>query len=105
MLNLRDWTMRRKLWATLILMWVGLILVAGWSLYSMRANLFEQRTQSLEYFIGSAKQLVDSYVDQAQQGKLSEQEAKQRAIAKNRQSSRLAPASSTCCIGSNLYEE
>ncbi|WIX34789.1 methyl-accepting chemotaxis protein [Salinicola sp. JS01] len=81
MLNLREWTMRRKLWATLILMWIGLIFVAGWSLYSMRANLFEQRIQSLEYFIGSATKLVDSYVNQAQQGKLSEQEAKQRAIA------------------------
>lgn len=73
--------MRRKLWATLILMWVGLFLVAGWSLYSMRASLFEQRTLSLEQFIGGAKQLVDSYVDRARNGDLTEAEAKQRALA------------------------
>ncbi|WP_110708792.1 methyl-accepting chemotaxis protein [Salinicola sp. CR57] len=79
MLNFREWTMRRKLWATLGLMWVGLIMVAGWSLYSMRENLVEQRVQSLQYFIGSAKQLVDSYVSQAESGELSEADAKQQA--------------------------
>ncbi len=79
MLNFREWTMRRKLWTTLGLMWVGLILVAGWSLYSMRENLLEQRIQSLQYFIGSAKQLVDSYVSDAESGELSEADAKQQA--------------------------
>ncbi|WP_187775994.1 methyl-accepting chemotaxis protein [Salinicola corii] len=71
--------MRRKLWATLGLMWIGLVMVAGWSLYSMRENLLEQRIQSLQYFIGSAKQLVDSYVSQAESGELSEADAKQQA--------------------------
>ncbi|GHB10226.1 methyl-accepting chemotaxis protein [Salinicola rhizosphaerae] len=80
MLDFRHWTMRRKLWTTLILMWVGLLLVAGWSLYSMRANLIEQRTQSLQYFIGSAKHLVDDFVERANAGALSESEAKQRAL-------------------------
>lgn len=79
MLSFREWTMRRKLWTTLGLMWVGLIMVAGWSLYSMRENLLEQRVQSLQYFIGSAKQLVDNYVDQAENGALSEADAKQLA--------------------------
>jgi methyl-accepting chemotaxis protein len=79
MLSFREWTMRRKLWTTLGLMWVGLIMVAGWSLYSMRENLLEQRVQSLQYFIGSAKQLVDNYVVQSERGELSEADAKQQA--------------------------
>jgi len=79
-MNFREWTMRRKLWMTLVLMWVGLVLVAGWSLYSMRTSMFDQRIQSLEYFIGSAHQLVESYVERAQSGELTEAEAKQRAL-------------------------
>ncbi|WP_251978214.1 methyl-accepting chemotaxis protein [Salinicola avicenniae] len=79
MRNSGGWTMRRKLWTTLVLMWIGLILVAGWSLYSMRANLMEQRVQSLEFFIGSARQLVDDFVTRAEAGELSEEEAQARA--------------------------
>ncbi|WP_110665492.1 methyl-accepting chemotaxis protein [Salinicola halophilus] len=81
MSGFQNWTMRRKLWTTLVLMWIGLVLVAVWSLYSMRENLFEQRTQSLEYFIGSAKQLTESYVAKAVSGDLSTEEAKARALA------------------------
>ncbi|WP_110687229.1 methyl-accepting chemotaxis protein [Salinicola aestuarinus] len=80
MLSFRNWTMRRKLWTTLVLMWIGLILVASWSLYSMRDNLLEQKRQSLEYFIGSAKQLVESYITRAESGEMTVEQAKAQAL-------------------------
>ncbi|WP_104202284.1 methyl-accepting chemotaxis protein [Billgrantia saliphila] len=77
---MRHWTTSRKLWATLALMWIGMLLLVGWTAYDKRAGLLQERITSLEYFVGSARDLVVHFAERAERGELSVEEAQSRAI-------------------------
>ncbi|GHB13715.1 methyl-accepting chemotaxis protein [Salinicola rhizosphaerae] len=71
-------TMRQKLWFTVGLMWLGMILVVGWMALEKRDTLMEQRVNGLKSFVGSAQTLVERYVKRAEDGEFSVEEAKNR---------------------------
>lgn len=77
---MRHWTTSRKLWATLGLMWVGMLILMAWTAMDKRAGLVEERVASLEHFVDSARDLVGDYVERAERGELNVDEAKSRAI-------------------------
>ncbi|MFQ3788006.1 methyl-accepting chemotaxis protein [Halomonas sp. A29] len=74
------WATSTKLWATLALMWVGMLVLVGWTAYDKRAGLLEERIASLEYFVGSARDMVASLAVRAERGELTLEEAQTRAI-------------------------
>ncbi|GHA84594.1 methyl-accepting chemotaxis protein [Modicisalibacter luteus] len=76
---MQHWTMNRKLWAILVLMWVGMMLIVGWSAFDKRETLLEERKRSLQLFITSAHNMVEDFVGRAESGELTVEEAKQRA--------------------------
>ncbi|KAA0012745.1 hypothetical protein F0A17_07315 [Billgrantia pellis] len=77
---MRNWATSTKLWATLGLMWVGMLVLVGWTAYDKRAGLMQERIASLEHFVGSARDMVASLAVRAEQGELTRQEAQARAI-------------------------
>jgi methyl-accepting chemotaxis protein len=77
---MRNWATSTKLWATLGLMWVGMLVLVGWTAYDKREGLLNERIASLEYFVGSARDMVASLALRAERGELTQAEAQARAI-------------------------
>ncbi|SFH44417.1 methyl-accepting chemotaxis protein [Modicisalibacter xianhensis] len=77
---MKHWTMRRKLWALLVLMWIGMMLIVGWAALDKRETLLQERKRSLQLFITSAHDMVQDYVERAGQGELAIDTAKQQAL-------------------------
>ncbi|PMR73239.1 methyl-accepting chemotaxis protein [Billgrantia endophytica] len=77
---MRNWATSTKLWATLGLMWIGMLVLVGWTAYDKRAGLLQERIASLEYFVGSARDMVASLSARAERGELTLEEARTRAI-------------------------
>lgn len=77
---MQSWTMSKKLWAILVLMWIGMMLIVGWSAFDKRETMLEERKRSLQLFINSAHAMVSDFVDRAGRGELTQEEAKKRAI-------------------------
>ncbi|GHB29533.1 methyl-accepting chemotaxis protein [Salinicola rhizosphaerae] len=75
-------TMSRKLWATLGLVWVGMLMLTGWTIVDKREGLLEERRTSLRHFVESARDLVEGYVEQADQGELTREDAQKRALTR-----------------------
>lgn len=77
---MRNWLTSTKLWATLVLMWVGMLVLVGWTAYDKRTGLLEERIASLEYFVTSARDMTASFVERAERGELTQAQAQARAI-------------------------
>ncbi|MDH4571463.1 hypothetical protein CUR86_02605 [Salinicola acroporae] len=69
-------TMRRKLWITVGLMWLGMLILVGWMALEKRETLMAERVTSLKSFVASAQTLVERYVQRANDGEFSEDAAK-----------------------------
>ncbi|WP_275401756.1 methyl-accepting chemotaxis protein [Salinicola corii] len=69
-------TMRRKLWITVGLMWLGMLILVGWMALEKRETLMAERVSSLKSFVASAQTLVERYVQRANDDEFSEDAAK-----------------------------
>ncbi len=69
-----------RLIALIIVSSLGLLIVGGISLNSLRSDLFQQKQLELKHIIESAINIADSYQSRAQDGKMSEEEAKVAAL-------------------------
>lgn len=69
-------TMRQKLWITVGLMWLGMLILVGWMALEKRDTLMNERINSLKSFVASAQTLVERYVERADSGEFSEEAAK-----------------------------
>ncbi|WP_251975868.1 methyl-accepting chemotaxis protein [Salinicola avicenniae] len=69
-------TMRQKLWMTVGLMWLGMLVMVGWMALEKRDTLMTERINSLKSFVASAQTLVERYVENAEAGEYSVEEAK-----------------------------
>jgi len=69
-------TMRQKLWITVGLMWLGMLILVGWMALEKRDTLMTERINSLKSFVGSAQTLVERYVERTDSGEFSEEAAK-----------------------------
>ncbi|WP_245392551.1 methyl-accepting chemotaxis protein [Salinicola halimionae] len=69
-------TMRQKLWITVGLMWLGMLILVGWMALEKRDTLMTERINSLKSFVTSAQTLVERYVERADSGEFSEEAAK-----------------------------
>ncbi|MBZ5875947.1 methyl-accepting chemotaxis protein [Chromohalobacter israelensis] len=73
------WTLKRKLWLTLGLMWLVMIAIVISLAWQSRNVMFEERKQALSNTIGMVHTLLNGYAEQVEAGELSEAEAKARA--------------------------
>ncbi|WP_085905396.1 methyl-accepting chemotaxis protein [Kiloniella majae] len=69
-----------RLIALIIFASLGLLIVGGVSLSSLRSDLFHQKQTELKHIIESAINLSDGYYKRAQDGEMSEEEAQKAAL-------------------------
>lgn len=77
---MKNIAMSRKLWGSIVLMWLGMMMVVGWAAFDRKEVLIHERTAGLERLISSAHELIDSYRAQVAAGELTREQAQQRAI-------------------------
>ncbi|HET8791825.1 MAG TPA: methyl-accepting chemotaxis protein [Modicisalibacter sp.] len=75
------WTLKRKLWATLGLMWLVMISIVVGMAWQGRATMIEERRQSLSNTVGMVSTLLGGYATRVASGALDVAQAKQLAIA------------------------
>ncbi|RQU44692.1 hypothetical protein DF142_04490 [Burkholderia cenocepacia] len=74
-------SLNRKLWLALALVWIGLLGVGAWSAYETRATMLAERKAGIANLVDSAAGIVKAYHALAQNGTLTEADAKRDALA------------------------
>ena len=94
-------TMRQKLWITVGLMWLGMLILVGWMALEKRETLMAERVNSLRSFVGSAQTMVERYVERADNGELSAEAAQK--FARNNLSALDLEGSYVYAFDSNIH--
>ena len=72
-------SLNAKLWAALLAMWLALLALGTWSAIHTRANMMDERRQSLQSLVATAEGIVKLYVDRAAKGAMSTEDAQTAA--------------------------
>ncbi|RIJ84179.1 hypothetical protein RSP822_22305 [Ralstonia solanacearum] len=75
-------TLRQKLWLPLVLGWLGLLAITLWSAWSARTLRMEERQRDLQNVSATAFSVIKEYGEQAQEGRMTVEEAKAQSIAR-----------------------
>ncbi|WP_445619490.1 methyl-accepting chemotaxis protein [Kushneria sp. Sum13] len=78
--SLGNWTLRKKMFAILALMWVGMLVLVTSMAWNAREMMFEERQRSLEATVGVAHTLFARYQERAGAGEFTQDEARRRAL-------------------------
>ncbi len=78
--SLGNWTLRKKMFAILALMWVGLLVLVTSMAWNARGMMFDERERGLQATVGIAETLFEQYQARAVAGEFSQAEAQRRAI-------------------------
>nr|WP_198984327.1 methyl-accepting chemotaxis protein [Herbaspirillum sp. ASV7] len=73
-------TLKAKLIMSLLLMWCGLLVLAGWSAVNTRQTMLNERREGLKQVVESAEGILKSYAAEAAAGAITLDQAKQRAL-------------------------
>ena len=76
---MKQWTMTRQLWGMLGLLWLAMLLLAGWTAWENRQTILTERKTGLSQYVDSALNAIDGQARLAASGAISETEARQRA--------------------------
>ncbi|MEQ9508805.1 MAG: cache domain-containing protein, partial [Alloalcanivorax xenomutans] len=71
--------MTRQLWGMLGLLWLAMLLLAGWTAWENRQTILTERKTGLSQYVDSALNAIDGQARLAASGAISETEARQRA--------------------------
>ncbi|SDB90506.1 methyl-accepting chemotaxis protein [Paraburkholderia lycopersici] len=74
-------TLNRKLVSMIAVLWIGLVLVGGFGAWQTRSTMLDDRRNQLRSLVQQAQSLTDHYYHLAQQGALSEDEARKQALS------------------------
>src|SRR4051794_37317681 len=74
-------TIKRKIMLIVAASLVGLIVVVGISLSTLRNQMFSERQAQTRHLIETAATLVDHYAQEARDGRLSDDAARSQALA------------------------
>ncbi|WP_186092154.1 methyl-accepting chemotaxis protein [Burkholderia gladioli] len=77
---MRTLTLNRKLTSMIAILWIGLLLIAGFGAWHARQSMLEARRAALASLVSEAYGVAEHYYQLAQQHTLPEDEAKQRAL-------------------------
>ena len=78
--NMNRLTTTQKLWSTLGIIWIAMLMLVGWLAWENRQTIESERRDSIEHIVGSIHGQLVALQARAQSGELSEEEAQQRAI-------------------------
>tara|TARA_R110002049_G_scaffold64646_2_gene170295 strand:+ start:8178 stop:9794 length:1617 start_codon:yes stop_codon:yes gene_type:complete len=73
-------TTTQKLWGTLGIIWIAMLLLVGWLALENRQTIESERRDSIQYVIESVHSQIEALQERVTTGELSEEEAQQRAI-------------------------
>ena len=73
-------TTTQKLWGTLGIIWIAMLLLVGWLAWENRQTLENERRASIEHIVKSVHGQLEALQKRAELGELTEAEAQQRAI-------------------------
>tara|TARA_R110000851_G_scaffold195083_1_gene345896 strand:- start:128 stop:1744 length:1617 start_codon:yes stop_codon:yes gene_type:complete len=73
-------TTTQKLWGTLGIIWIAMLLLVGWLALENRQTIESERRDSIQYVIESVHSQIEALQARVATGELSEEEAQQRAI-------------------------
>ncbi|CBV44224.1 methyl-accepting chemotaxis protein [Halomonas elongata] len=76
---MRRLTTTQKLWASLGLIWLAMLLMVGWGAWENRQTMLEERRAGLEVYIDLAMAVIEEQAERAEAGEISTEQAKQRA--------------------------
>ncbi|WP_223964425.1 methyl-accepting chemotaxis protein [Paraburkholderia sabiae] len=75
-------SLNRKLWLSLVLVWLGLLGVGLWSAVETRSTMLDERKAGMVNLVDAAQGVVNGYYALAQSGKMSEADAQREALAR-----------------------
>ncbi|CAD6544952.1 hypothetical protein LMG24235_04097 [Paraburkholderia sabiae] len=75
-------SLNRKLWLSLVLVWLGLLGVGLWSAVETRSTMLDERKAGMVNLVDAAQGVVNGYYALAQSGKMSEADAQRDALAR-----------------------
>ncbi|PRX34058.1 methyl-accepting chemotaxis sensory transducer with Cache sensor [Paraburkholderia sp. BL18I3N2] len=75
-------SLNRKLWLSLVLVWLGLLGVGLWSAVETRSTMLAERKAGMVNLVDAAQGVVNGYYALAQSGKLTEADAQREALAR-----------------------
>ncbi|WP_299261231.1 methyl-accepting chemotaxis protein [uncultured Kushneria sp.] len=78
--SLGNWTLRKKMFAILALMWVGMMVLVTSMAWNARDMMFEERQRSLQATVGVAHTLFARYQERANAGEFTQEEARLRGL-------------------------
>ena len=73
-------TTTQKLWSTLGIIWVAMLLLVGWLAWENRQTIESERRDSIQHIVSSIHGQLEALQARAESGELTEDEAQQRAI-------------------------
>ncbi|WP_318152964.1 methyl-accepting chemotaxis protein [Halomonas sp. GD1P12] len=73
-------TTTQKLWGTLAVIWVSMLLLVGWLAWDNRQTLTDERQASIRYIVIGVQSQVEALQARASQGEFDQQEAQRRAV-------------------------
>ncbi|MCZ0925607.1 MULTISPECIES: methyl-accepting chemotaxis protein [Halomonadaceae] len=73
-------TTTQKLWGTLAIIWIAMLLMVGWLAWENRQTIESERRDSLQYVIESVHSQIEALQAKVDAGELSLEEAQERAV-------------------------
>lgn len=73
-------TTTQKLWGTLAIIWIAMLLLVGWLAWENRQTIESERRDSLQYVIESVHSQIEALQAKVNSGELSLEEAQERAV-------------------------
>ncbi|GEM_PF-4098782 len=73
-------TTTQKLWGTLGIIWIAMLLLVGWLALENRQTIVNERRDSIQYVVESVHNQIEALQERVAAGELSLEEAQQRAI-------------------------
>jgi methyl-accepting chemotaxis protein len=77
---MKNLSLKAKLWLVLAVMWLGLLLLAGWSALNTRDTMMKEREAGLKNVVETAAGIVKGYADDVAAGRLSLADAQSQAL-------------------------
>ncbi|AEK62192.1 methyl-accepting chemotaxis protein [Collimonas fungivorans] len=77
---MKNLSLKAKLWLVLAVMWLGLLLLAGWSALNTRDTMMKEREAGLKNVVETAAGIVKGYADDVAASRLSLADAQSQAL-------------------------
>ncbi|MGM0535146.1 MAG: methyl-accepting chemotaxis protein [Pseudomonadota bacterium] len=78
---MRQMTMTRKLWSSLGIIWVAMLVLVGWGAWENRQTMLEERRNALGDYVDMAMNVIRDHAERSEAGELSVEEARRLAAS------------------------